>query len=123
MKKILPVISLILALSGCASGREVTAYYRWMGDPAQNSQERLEADNAQCRWQVRQASMGRPYPPQQGYGGYNDPQMGAGMAGLTAAIMATPGPGLMDECLAARGWRLEGRGGPFYDSAEDRPRK
>jgi hypothetical protein len=109
MKKTLLVISLVLALSGCATGRETVSHYRWMGNPSEpHDLGELQAADAQCRWEVRQASMGRPQTPLY-TGGYNDPQIGGAMAALGGALAATPGPGLVDACLAAKGWRLEFR--------------
>lgn len=109
MKKILLAISLVVALSGCATDREVVSHYRWMGNPEiPHGLGDLKTADAQCRWEVRQASMGRPQTPLY-TGGYNDPQMGGAMAALGAALASTPGPGLTDECLAAKGWQLEFR--------------
>ena len=110
MKKMLLIISLVLA--GCATAQQGTVSgYRWMGDPAQHpagdNPAALAAD--QCRWEVRQAAMSRQQPTYVGTGGFNDPQMGMAANQLAAALAATPGPALLDECMAAKGWRLEFR--------------
>ncbi|MHB1140665.1 MAG: hypothetical protein ACYC1T_02750 [Sulfuricaulis sp.] len=60
---------------------------------------------AECRWEVRQMEMSRQRPAFAGTGGFNDPQMGMAAANLAAiAASMPPGPAVMDECMAAKGF-------------------
>lgn len=73
---------------------------------------RIDADQgavkralAECQWEVRQMAMSRQRSAFAGIGGFNDPNMGMAAANLAAiAASAPPGPAVMDECMAAKGF-------------------
>lgn len=114
MKKMLFVISLAAVLSSCATGQRTVSAYHWTGDPDESHGiGDLKTAAAQCEWEIRKTTIARPSAAPQyypGYGGYNDPQMGMAAANIAAiAASMPPGPAVLDECLAAKGWRLVDR--------------
>jgi len=87
------------AAAGCPSVSDQAAPY--------DGSERVAFERAlaECRWEIRQMTINRQQPAYRNYG-YNDPQMNMAANNIAAAIASMPpGPAVMDECLAAKGFR------------------
>jgi hypothetical protein len=107
MKSLL-IIAAVAILASCTAAPPATPLYRDATGAKRGDME-LKNDEAACDYEMRAMAYSRPYTPSPNMGYYSNPHIGAGAANIGRALAnPSPGEGMYQSCMRARGWQLVG---------------